>query len=290
MVLHRAGRHRLIGLLRTSVASPHGFPVLHVSRYVLVAEAVILTPFQSRKSLMLNPALDRGALAEEFQRDQRIRILNVLRTEVAERVRSICAEKVSFDYVYFLNGAVQVTGEREMAAFDAKTKAQISQQLMRNATEGIGYLYCGYVMNRSRAVADEDLGYLYKLFEYLNSADMLEFVEQITGRQDLVRADAQYTRYSAGQYLTRHRDDVEGEVRRLAYVFGFTRRWHPDWGGLLQFYHDDGTPRDAWVPAFNCLSLFDIRHVHSVSYVTPFAGEARLSLTGWFHGDKSSSR
>jgi Rps23 Pro-64 3,4-dihydroxylase Tpa1-like proline 4-hydroxylase len=67
---------------------------------------------------------------------------------------------------------------------------------------------------------------------------------------------------SAGQYLTRHRDDIEGTTRRLAYVFGFTRRWHPDWGGLLQFYEDDGTPRDAWVPAFNRLSLFAIRHVH----------------------------
>jgi Rps23 Pro-64 3,4-dihydroxylase Tpa1-like proline 4-hydroxylase len=129
-----------------------------------------------------------------------------------------------------------------------------------------------------------DLGFLYGMFEYLNSPAMLGFIEQITGRRDIVRADAQYTRYSAGQYLTRHRDDIEGTTRRLAYVFGFTRRWHPDWGGLLQFYEDDGTPRDAWAPAFNRLSLFDIRHVHSVGYVTPFAGESRLSLTGWFYG------
>jgi len=239
---------------------------------------------------MLNPSLDRGSLAREFHRDQRIRIENVLRTEVAQRIRAICAEKVSFDYVYFLDGAVRVTGEQEMAGFDGKKKAQISQELMRNATKGIGYLYCGYVMNQSRAVADGELGYLYELFEYLNSPDMLDFVEEITGREDLVRADAQYTRYSAGQYLTRHRDDIEGKARRLAYVFGFTRRWHPDWGGLLQFYDDAGTPRDAWVPAFNCLSLFDVRHLHSVSYVTPFAGEARLSLTGWFYGEDAPVR
>jgi SM-20-related protein len=234
---------------------------------------------------MLNPDLDRGALTAEFRRDQRILIDNVLRPEVAERIRAICAEKVAFDYVYFLNGAVRVTGEREMAAFDAATKAQISQDLMRNATDGIGYLYCGYVMDQTRADADGDLRYLYDVYEYLNSRDLLDFIEQVAGRRDLVRADAQYTRYSAGQYLTRHRDDIEGTTRRLAYVFGFTRRWHPDWGGLLHFYEDDGTPRDAWMPAFNRLSLFDIRHVHSVSYVTPFAGEARLSLTGWFYGE-----
>jgi len=30
------------------------------------------------------------------------------------------------------------------------------------------------------------------------------------------------------------------------------------------------------------LSLFDVRHVHSVTYVAPFAGAPRLSITGWF--------
>ncbi len=36
------------------------------------------------------------------------------------------------------------------------------------------------------------------------------------------------------------------------------------------------------MPAFNTMALFDIRHVHSVTYVTPFAKQPRLSLTGWF--------
>jgi SM-20-related protein len=235
---------------------------------------------------VLNPSLDRKALADEFALDQRICIDNILRTEVAERIRAICAEKVSFDFVYFHDGAVRLSTEQEMMSFGADAKARISQELMRNATRGVGYLYCGYVMNESRAAGGES-GFLYDVFRYLNSSDMLQFVGQVTGRRDLVRADAQYTRYSAGQYLTRHRDDIEGTTRRLAYVFGFTRRWHPDWGGLLQFYENDGTPRDAWMPAFNRLSLFDIRHVHSVTYVTPFAGEARLSLTGWFYGHES---
>jgi Rps23 Pro-64 3,4-dihydroxylase Tpa1-like proline 4-hydroxylase len=69
---------------------------------------------------------------------------------------------------------------------------------------------------------------------------------------------------------------------RIENVLGLSKAWHPDWGGLLQFYEEDGTPGDAWIPHFNCLNLFDIRHIHSVTYVTPFAGEPRLSLTGWF--------
>lgn len=231
---------------------------------------------------MLNPSLDRHALADKFAIDQRICIDNVLQVEVAERVRAICAEKLSFDYVYFLDGAVRLATEQEMASSSQEQKAQISKALMQNATRGVGYLYCGRVMKENRA-STGDTAFLYDVFRYLNSPEMLQFVGDISGRHDLQRADAQYTRFSAGQYLTRHRDDIEGTTRKLAYVFGFTRKWHPDWGGLLQFYEDDGTPRDAWMPAFNRLSLFDIRHVHSVTYVTPFAGEARLSLTGWFY-------
>jgi len=133
-----------------------------------------------------------------------------------------------------------------------------------------------------RHTDDEALRYLHELFDFLNSRQMLDFIMQVTGSVDLVSADAQYTRYIPGQYLTRHRDVVETQGRKFAYVLGFSRDWHPDWGGLLQFYQEDGTPRDAWTPEFNCLNLFATRHIHAVTYVTPFAGEARLSLTGWF--------
>lgn len=235
---------------------------------------------------MLNPALDRAALADEYRRDQRICIDGVLKPDVAERVRAICTEKVPYDYVYYLDGTNCVRSEAEMLDTPAEEKARISQALMKNATAGIGFLYCSYLLNRHPAPA-ADLAFLYEVFDYLNSNEMLAFVRQVSGRQDLVRADAQYTRYSAGQYLTRHCDDVGGQARRLAYVFGFTRNWHPDWGGLLQFFEEDGTPREPWMPAFNRLALFDTRHLHAVTYVTPFAGEARLSLTGWFHAAPS---
>ena len=54
--------------------------------------------------------------------------------------------------------------------------------------------------------------------------------------------------------------------------------------GLLLFYEQNGTPRDAWAPGFNTVSMFDIRHIHAVTYVAPYALEPRLSLTGWFRG------
>lgn len=116
----------------------------------------------------------------------------------------------------------------------------------------------------------------------VNAPETLAQVRALTGFQDITPADGQATRYRGGHFLTRHRDDIPGQDRRVAYVLSLTERWHPDWGGLLQFFEDNGTPRDAWVPGWNVLSLFDVRHVHSVTYVAPFAGAPGLSVTGWF--------
>ena len=232
---------------------------------------------------MLNPDLDTKALAVEFAKDGRIRIENILTPGVAERVRSYCLTDAPFETIYHLDGENHVSPVEEMARMDPSQQHEFQTKIIKAASQGVGFLYCGYMISRAkRNVASERLRYLHSIFEFLNGREMLDFICKVSGRDDLLSADAQYTRYTAGQFLTRHRDDVSNEKRRLAYVFAFSKDWHPDWGGLLQFYEDDGTPRDAWSPKFNSMSLFDIRHVHSVTYVTPFALSPRLSLTGWF--------
>ncbi|HEX9853333.1 MAG TPA: 2OG-Fe(II) oxygenase family protein [Woeseiaceae bacterium] len=234
---------------------------------------------------MLNLSLDVDALAAQYRADQRIRIENVLLEAVAERVRTICSGKTPYEFAYFQDGGCRSTSASEMAAFDDSTKSRLARELMQNAARGVGFLYCRYLVRHEAQVDDPDLAFLHEVAGFLNSPPMLEFIARVTGRADVSRADAQYTRYSSGQYLTRHRDIFDDQSRRIAYVFGFTRAWHPDWGGLLQFFEDSGEPRDAWAPAFNRLSLFDVRHVHSVTFVTPFAGGDRYSLTGWFYAD-----
>ena len=160
---------------------------------------------------------------------------------------------------------------------------EFRSKMLDAASQGIGFFYCGYMMARKLDDAgNENLKFLHSVFEFLNSEEMLSFISAVSGRDDLLSADAHFTRYTPGQFLTHHRDDNTNEQRRLAYVLSLSKDWHPDWGGLLQFFEDNGTPRDAWVPQFNTLSLFDVRHVHSVTFIAPFAREPRLSVTGWF--------
>ncbi len=232
---------------------------------------------------MLNPDLDRAALAEQFAVDGRVRIENILDADVAERIREYCANHLQYEYLTHVDGKHVVLTAEEMNNLDQQQLKELQQHIMAAASEGVGFFYCGYKLDRAPDdPGDEKIRFLHSIFDFLNSEEMLTFIAEVSGCDDLLSADAQYTRYGSGQFLTRHMDDVTSEMRRLAYVTSFTRDWHPDWGGLLQFFEDDGTPRDAWAPIFNSMTLFEVRHIHAVTFVAPFLKHPQLSLTGWF--------
>ncbi len=170
----------------------------------------------------------------------------------------------------------------EMQNLSPEEQQQLVKSLYTAASQGVGFMYARFPISSAENHSNEEVRFLHEFYKYINSKEMLDFVQEVSGRNDLLSADSQATSYTPGQYLTRHRDILPGEERRLAYVFGFSESWHPDWGGLLQFYEQNGNPRDAWSPAFNSLALFDVKHIHSVTYVAPFAAAQRLSLTGWF--------
>lgn len=232
---------------------------------------------------MLNPELNIDALAREYALDDRVRVADVLVPDFAERVHAACRDDVPYEFICHVDGKNLVIPEHDLRAMDANEQSDLQQKLVGGASKGVGFFYSGYQMRRAKNDgSDEKLAFLHRMFEFVNSEEMLSLVAAISGRTDLTSADAHFTRYTPGQFLTRHKDVVAEEGRRIAYVMSFTKDWHPDWGGLLHFFADNGAPRDFWVPVFNSLNLFDVRHVHSVSYVTPFAKGQRLSLTGWF--------
>ena len=232
---------------------------------------------------MLNPELDTAALAEEYARDGRVRIRNLFTEDFARRIAAYCQDHVPYEFLTYVDGKNVVISAAEMEQLSPEQLQQLQQSVMDSARQGRGFFYCGYKMQRADSDSeDEAMRELHSVFDYLNGEEMLSFIAAISGRDDLQSADAQYTRYTAGQFLTRHRDDIDAEQRRLAYVISFTEGWHPDWGGLLQFYAEDGSPRDAWAPEFNSMSLFDVSHIHAVTFVAPFHALSRCSLTGWF--------
>lgn len=188
------------------------------------------------------------------------------------------AKDISYTNAFTQDGQNHTATEAEIKGWSRDKQREFLTKLYGDASKGVGFYYGRSILDRST-----DTNSLSgQVFEWLNSQNTLNVIKQITGAEDIVAASAQATRYTPGQYLTRHNDVHEGDQRRVAYVLNFTDQWHPDWGGNLQFYQQDGTPRDAWAPLFNSMTLFDVNHVHAVTYLAPFALRYRFSITGWF--------
>ncbi len=207
---------------------------------------------------MLNPELDFDQLAAEYSADKRGRVANVLKNDVAERLQALL-NKLPYDLAYVIGDQNLSISLERLSELSPDERRQLFSAIYSEASRGVGFLYGRFHLNAANDTANnKDYEFLHEVNSFLNSAEMFSAIQKITGIDDIQSADAQATSYRAGHFLTRHRDDLSGQERRLAYVFGFSQTWHPDWGGLLQFFEDDGTPRDAWAPQFNTLSLFDV--------------------------------
>lgn len=121
------------------------------------------------------------------------------------------------------------------------------------------------------------------LLEYINAPEFMDLVRTVTGSFDLVKADGQATLFAPQHFLGRHNDSHVGDGWRVAYVLNLTiDEWHPDWGGHLQFFGEDGEITGAFRPRFNALNLLAVPQPHAVSLVAPFAPLGRYAITGWF--------
>lgn len=227
----------------------------------------------------LNPELDVDALSATWREDDRVRIDNFLAPDAVTEIVDAC-RNLPFDYIFFNQGKNYVVPEQSMAAMTPQQRQTLQHELLDQASRGVGFFYNGYRLENERLQNAPRI--LRDLFDLINSQQVVSLMEAITGFTDLEPASGHFSRYAPGHYLTRHSDNVTEERRKLAYVLNLTPEWHPDWGGLLQFYQQDGTPRDAWEPRLNNVSLFDVRHIHAVTYVTPYARAPRLALAGWY--------
>ena len=219
---------------------------------------------------------DAGALAAAYAEDRRLRIEGALGQDDAAALHAaLTAHRAWTLFAGTGAGTAALTRER-LADLGEAGRADLLRTLHAEAAQGRGFAYEGVRLGEGRGP-----GAAERLAASLSSEAVLDRVRAITG-EPVVSASAQATRYRPGHYLTRHRDDPEGETRRLAYVLSLCPDWHPDWGGLLLFFEQGGAPRDAWSPGFATLSLFHVAHVHSVTAIAPFAPAPRLSVTGWF--------
>jgi Rps23 Pro-64 3,4-dihydroxylase Tpa1-like proline 4-hydroxylase len=232
---------------------------------------------------MLNPALDRAVLAKRYRAKQRIQIRDVLAGEAAKDLLAILAKGTEWSLVYReADGHVEVLSQTQMQQLPQEDRARRINGIYQRARNEFSFIYQANLMADRYAAGIEPSHPLHRVFEYLNGAQFMGLIRDVTGIESIARADAQATLYAPGHFLSNHDDKIGGHKRRVAYILSMTPDWNPDWGGILQFYDGENGIEDAFVPRFNALSLFTVPQSHAVSYVAPFAEPRRIAITGWF--------
>ncbi|MEE2567771.1 2OG-Fe(II) oxygenase [Hyphobacterium marinum] len=242
--------------------------------------------------LRLNPAADPERWAQAYARDKLVQIPDIFEPELADEIEAVLRGALNWRLV-FAEADPSAPGGESVARLTQADIAQMGREafsarlarVMERARDNYGYLYNAYPMIEAYT-SGWDAGHpIHALTEFLNSPDFLDFGRRVIGVDAITKADAQATFYARGNFLTRHVDEGHDNERRAAYTLGFTKRWEPDWGGLLMLLDGNKDIERAFLPRFNVLSIFDGRRIHSVSAVSPFAGDGRFQITGWLRDD-----
>ncbi|MDQ0464132.1 Rps23 Pro-64 3,4-dihydroxylase Tpa1-like proline 4-hydroxylase [Caulobacter ginsengisoli] len=241
----------------------------------------------AKPRLRLDPNLRPADYAPVFQRFGRLHIPGFLAPEdAAGLARAVAGSRAWRRSIRQSDDGTDLDVPLdEYMALDPARRAALELEAQTSARDAFRYMFdtvrIGQDIEAGRPVEPA----LAAAQTLVNSAGFLDFLRTLTGDQRIVYCDAMATRYRPGHFLTAHDDAAPGKHRLYAYVLNLTARWRADWGGLLLFLDEEDHVAEGYTPAFNALNIFRVPQRHAVSMVAPFAGEPRLSITGWVRSE-----
>ena len=230
----------------------------------------------------VNPELDRSALRMRFALDGRVQIPCVLTSQSASVLHDVLATKTPWGLAWQA-GRDGPHSLRSGELTVERRKAMGQKVGAAMAARDYAFAYAQYPMLKAFQERWAPDGPHDLLLEHVNDEPFLDLVRTVTGRDDLIKADAQATLFGPGHFLSTHDDtDTDREGRQIAYVLSMCATdWRPDWGGQLLFLDDADDIDAGYTPRFNTLNLFTVPRRHMVSAVAPYAPLARYAVTGW---------
>jgi SM-20-related protein len=219
------------------------------------------------------------AHADVYRRDGVVQVADLLEPAAAEGVGDLLAGLPYAIVAPDETGQTLVIDDAVMRRFGEQQVRGFLGETVKRAAGGFAFIH------RSYALQDEytrdPQAPIARVTEFLQGRDFLDLAQAIVG-EPVAGLRVQASHYRRGDFLTLHDDTHRTDDRIAAFTLGFTRGWRPDWGGQLLFHDDRGDVERGFVPRFNVLTVFRVPRPHSVAPVAPYAGQPRLSLTGWF--------
>lgn len=236
-----------------------------------------------KSDFRLSDDCDWEALRQDFAQHGRVEISNLLVDGQAEALREELIARDDWKLVLNAGDNVYEISRPDLARLDSARRRDLDRLVIDAARNGFQYRYEAIrIPDRGDAGSSDPLA---RFVAFLSSPEVIGRLNGLLGNGTATFADGQATSYGEGHFLTRHDDDVHGKRRQAAYVFSLVPRWRPEWGGLLMFHGADDDIDEVFAPRMGALRLFSVPQPHSVSFVTPFAPEPRLSITGWLRAD-----
>ncbi|MDF8334767.1 2OG-Fe(II) oxygenase [Novosphingobium cyanobacteriorum] len=219
--------------------------------------------------------------AETFRTRHAARLENVLLPESADALTISLGNQAPWSRTLNQGDKVWDLDTHTMGELGADRLAALLEAVHTQARDGFQFMYDSLRVSENPEERHKRALPVDCLLDALNSDVWLEVFRTLTEEPAIRLVDGQATRYLPGHFLTAHDDNVPGKNRVAAYILSLTPGWRTEWGGLLQFHDAGGDISHALCPRFNALHLLRVPQRHSVSYVAPFAGHARISITGW---------
>lgn len=220
-------------------------------------------------------------LAARYLDAGRLRIEGALTRASADALHGYLANDAEWWRILNAGAKTWDLGPESIAALTGEKERALHELVHAQARDGFQYLYDSVRVPDDPAERKQRGLPIDRLIGLFNQPEALALFRRIVGDETIAMVDGQATRYLPGHFLTAHDDEVAGKDRVAAYVLSLTPKWRTEWGGLLQFHDGSGDVTAALAPRFNAMHLFRVPQLHSVTYVTPFAGAARYSVTGW---------
>jgi len=230
--------------------------------------------------LALDPNVKVAQAARSYAKNGRVVIPDFLTPSSAQWLDAQL-KNLPWSLTTFEGGNQYEYDLRQLSKAPAAQRQAFQQRIFAQARNDFQFVHYSYALSENVPLPDGSRHPIVGYFDFVNSQQFLDVMRRITGNPAVCMADAMASCYLSGHFLTTHDDTHDKHERVAAYVLSMTRDWNPNWGGQLQFFDDAGNVIEGFNPAYNTLMMFRVPQRHAVTYVTPFAGAARLSLTGW---------
>ena len=224
----------------------------------------------------INPDFDLDSAKLEYGQNKKVRLTNFIPEEQAIKLTEAIHNHAQFEQAFFLDNESRQSAYEKIQELSPEERANLIQAIYKQAAQGVGFWY------GREGISDKSNEVILAFYNWYNSDEVISAIKNITGINEIKAVSGQVSRFMPGDFLTRHKDNIGQDKRRVAYSFSLSPAWHPDWGGLLQFYKEDGSPTETWVPKFNTINLFDVTEVHSVTTLAAFSPSPRYAISGWF--------